>query len=317
VFISSVTSSMTRLHIMFSRQSRELASLRWYMKANNVSDHLMTKILRNAQAATAAQQNSMPEESIELLKSVNDQLKMELHAEIFMPELQRHPFLHKYQDASPADMQQVCHSAVKSLVLVKGDVLFDSGGIPDSPAMYIIAKGEFQYLSLDRPDEAVNNGQWICEACIWMSWMHLGTMVSRTDSRICAVYSQRFQESVSVCSDSAFNLRVYAREFLIEIQSTYVDELTDLSPKKSFYSQLQNEGYGGREARASLFKQVANAGMAARASREGSPWNGNQNEKPLNLTNAHLRSSEMFKRCSQDTSSSYHYHGSFVGKESE
>merc|ERR1719272_462921 len=74
VCISGLTSSMTRLHILASHQSRQLSILRRYLIQNGISDKLAMRVQRNALHAISEQQRLMGEKHVELLQVISEPL---------------------------------------------------------------------------------------------------------------------------------------------------------------------------------------------------------------------------------------------------
>ena len=95
-FVSHLTSSMTQLNIMTSRQMVQLASLRRFLVENGISDLLAVRLRRNAQHAIVQHQRCIKEEGVELLSHVSGPLRVELHFEIYSPIFAVHPFFSCY-----------------------------------------------------------------------------------------------------------------------------------------------------------------------------------------------------------------------------
>jgi hypothetical protein len=88
VCISDLTSSMTRLHILSSQQSRQLVILRRYLLQNGISDKLSLRVQRNVLHAINEQQRMMQETQVDLMKVVSEPLRVELHFEMYAPVLE-------------------------------------------------------------------------------------------------------------------------------------------------------------------------------------------------------------------------------------
>merc|ERR1719316_741311 len=112
MFISSITSSLTRLQMISGSKTAMFAALRQYLCDNSISRKLVGRINRNAHHAFEEYQRTTPEAEIELLQLVSEPLRVELHFELYGPTLNLNPFFQRYEEANPAAVRRVCHSAV-------------------------------------------------------------------------------------------------------------------------------------------------------------------------------------------------------------
>jgi len=227
VFVSSLTSSMTRLHIIASHQSRQLSVLRRYLSQNGISDRLAMRVQRNAQHAISEQQRLMPEHSVDLLAVVSEPLRVELHFEMHSPLLSVHPFFLRYCDECPQVMKKVCHVCMSMLLVSTGDVIFSAGEIPSQPKMYIICSGILEYLPIVGTVTSCQQGMWLSEATIWTPWMHRGVFRAMDDCRICCLDAAYVQEIASSFDHPDFDPKVYAEEF-VKVLNSHSGETTDL-----------------------------------------------------------------------------------------
>merc|ERR1712050_4194 len=158
------------------QQLTQFATLRSYLNANGISQSLSFRIHRSAQGALDDRRKNRPETSVELLKLVSEPLKVELHHEIYSVSLICHPFFYYYDLACQVPMRQICHSAVIRKRLTHGDLLFTSGETPEHPHMFFLVAGELSYTQDNMRERAVHIGSWACEASLWTTWVHHGTM---------------------------------------------------------------------------------------------------------------------------------------------
>merc|ERR1711862_892922 len=83
VFLSVLTSSMTRLYLERSKYAQQSAVLRRYLREKKISKGLALRLQRNAQHAVAGSYRTMPEDSVELIQYVSEPLRVELHFEMY------------------------------------------------------------------------------------------------------------------------------------------------------------------------------------------------------------------------------------------
>jgi len=234
VFVGRLTSSMTQLNMIGNAQSQQLTILRRYLYQNGISRKLAVRVQRNAQHAILEEQRVMPELSVEMLSKVSDPLRVELHFEMYTPVLNWHPFFNAYTSECPQVMRKVCHSATAMLSISSGDVLFTTGEIPAHPQMYFICSGMFHYLMRGHQPIEVNVNEWISEAALWTQWMHIGDLRARNETRLCRLDSRVFGDIVSQFDHADFDPKVYAVEFVNNLNSCMA-EVSDLSPDMSFF----------------------------------------------------------------------------------
>eukprot|EP00747_Dinoflagellata_sp_TGD_P028369 gnl/TRDRNA2_/TRDRNA2_133225_c0_seq2.p1 gnl/TRDRNA2_/TRDRNA2_133225_c0~~gnl/TRDRNA2_/TRDRNA2_133225_c0_seq2.p1 ORF type:complete len:881 (-),score=155.99 gnl/TRDRNA2_/TRDRNA2_133225_c0_seq2:146-2788(-) len=229
-FISSITSTMTRLHIVSSRQTSQIAVLRRYMRQNGISQQLMTRIQRNAQYAMEEQQRNTPEAEVELLPLVSEPLRTELHFELYAPMLTEHPLFAHFEQENPAGLRKVCHLGMSTKALSGGDTLFTEGEAPELLQMFFLCRGKGQYTTSGGSEFTVVPRNFMCEPTIWAShWIHQGTFHATTESKFLILDVNVFQETFAKSVDSLHEVRRYAEEFILFLNEAAV--ATDITDK--------------------------------------------------------------------------------------
>jgi hypothetical protein len=227
VFVSNLTSSMTRLHMLSNYQSKQTSVLKRYLTDHSVSNGLHVRILRNAQHALWLQGRYVPEENVELLKLVSKPLRIELHYEQYSPYILRHPFFKKYTEECPHVIRKVVHSAVGTHRVYAGDVLFHEGEIPPRPMMYFILSGSLRYISSSGLCTHVLSESWVSEAPLWTQWMHRGTLAAENECHVCVLDVGLFQEVCGQFDHPRFNPSWYASEY-VNTLNDHTDNVSDL-----------------------------------------------------------------------------------------
>lgn len=238
MFISSITSSMTRLQMISGSKTAMFAALRQYLCDNHISRRLVGRISRNAHHAFEEYQRTTPESEIELLQLVSEPLRVELHFELYAPTLNLNPFFQRYEEANPAAVRRVCHAAVSMTFLSMGDVLFVDGEAPQIPQMWFIIRGSLSYKRQDehqprRISVASQVGNWICEPVLWCSWIHCGVLRAESDCRLLVLDAATFQLIAPQFSTSDFQVGLYAAEFVGRLNKHLSDgTLSDIDETK-------------------------------------------------------------------------------------
>jgi len=268
IFVSTITTSMTRLQIISSKQSSQFAQLRRFLLDKGISRQLAMKVLRNAQHAVSEQKHNAPESSVELLEIISTPLRAELHFEVHSRVICSHPFLDAFADENPPAARKFCHTAVSTLTLSIGDNLFNDCETPVRPRMFFIVTGSLEYfrrtqsspssppgcsrssvltkstscgrssisgakagrISSKRAYE-VGPGQSVCEAVLWTNWTHCGTLKALSECGITELDAKLFQEACSTFP--SMHPGLYATKFvehLNELADRDRSLLSDLPP---------------------------------------------------------------------------------------
>jgi len=243
-FVSLLTSSMTRLHILSSHQSRQLNVLQKFLKQNAISDRLALRVHRNATHSLTEKQRLMPEHEVELLTMVSEPLRVEIHFEMYSPVLEVHPFFAQYVYECPQVMRKVCHLAMSMLLVSTGDVVFNAGEAPAHPKFYIACSGVFEYLPFNGEKQEVLEEDWLSEAALWSKWVHHGTLKSLCDGRLAVLDARSFQDIVGQFEHSIYDPKSYAMQ--------YVQHLREMMDNGESLTDMHLCGYEGTIAKTLL-----------------------------------------------------------------
>ncbi|CAK9096464.1 Potassium voltage-gated channel subfamily H member 5 (Ether-a-go-go potassium channel 2) (rEAG2) (Voltage-gated potassium channel subunit Kv10.2) [Durusdinium trenchii] len=124
VMLGVFTSGLTQQYIIGGSGARQLATLKRYLKQNNVSKATTKRVCRNAKHAISG---DLTPESVELLHVISEPLKVELSFDMYSQVLMWHPFfLELLQENSPL-MRPICHRAMSMLLLSSTDIIFNLG----------------------------------------------------------------------------------------------------------------------------------------------------------------------------------------------
>lgn len=227
VFLGRLTSSMTKLHMLASKDFEKLHVLRRYLQKNRISGRLARRVQHNAHHALFERQRFMEESTVELLEVISDSLRAELHFELYSPVLAVHPFFRAYIEACPQVIQRLCHAGLSQLLVSAGDVVFMLGEVPVQPRMLIVCSGRLTYHYATGAVMYVEPGQWISEAVLWTSWVYRGMLTAASDCRLCVVNAAKFQELADTLDHPDFDLKMYAQAFIDSMNSGMM-ECSDL-----------------------------------------------------------------------------------------
>eukprot|EP00747_Dinoflagellata_sp_TGD_P056883 gnl/TRDRNA2_/TRDRNA2_150335_c2_seq1.p1 gnl/TRDRNA2_/TRDRNA2_150335_c2~~gnl/TRDRNA2_/TRDRNA2_150335_c2_seq1.p1 ORF type:complete len:202 (-),score=35.24 gnl/TRDRNA2_/TRDRNA2_150335_c2_seq1:154-729(-) len=76
--------------------------------------------------------------------------------------------------------------------------------------------------------EIVEEGMWISEPIVWVSWMHLGDLLAACESQLIVIDAKQFADVVARVKVLVPMLRSYAELYVQELNKLRQDQLTDL-----------------------------------------------------------------------------------------
>jgi len=225
IIVSTLTSSLTQLHMIGGARSRQLSMLRKYLKQNSISSNLALRMQRSAQHALSA---DLTADLIELLPVVSESLRAEMHFEMYSVALRSNPFFAWCISDSPQVVRRICHYAMTTLLLANGDVVFSKGEAPSEPKTYMVMKGVLEYLWAGDVTPIYEKA-WVAEVLLWTSsWRHQGLLTAMTDTKLATLDVKTFQEIAARFQDHAtFDARVYAMDFISNLNT--VEAANDLT----------------------------------------------------------------------------------------
>ncbi|CAJ1345915.1 unnamed protein product [Effrenium voratum] len=226
VMLGVFTSGLTQQYIIGGSGARQLATLKRYLKQNNVSKVITKRVCRNAKHAISG---DLTPESVELLHVISEPLKVELAFDMYSQVLMWHPFcLELLQDNSPI-MRPICHRAMSMLLLSSTDIIFNLGEEPAEPKMYIVVSGQLEYMDSYGEVAQVGERRYLAEAVLWTNWKHRGTLTAISDVKVAMLDAQGFRD---ICQ--RFMRRSEAALRIVRYASDFIDELN----KQEFKSDL-------------------------------------------------------------------------------
>jgi len=226
VLLGVFTSGLTQQYIIGGSGARQLATLKRYLKQNNVSKVITKRVCRNAKHAISG---DLTPESVELLHVISEPLKIELSFDMYSQVLMWHPFfLECLQHVGPM-MRPVCNRAMSMLLLSSTDVIFNLGEEPQEPKMYIVVNGTLEYTDQYGEVTMVGERRCLSEAALWTTWKHRGTLTAASDAKLAMLdvqgfidISQRFMRK----SDAGIKIVDYAVQFVRDLNK--MEEKNDL-----------------------------------------------------------------------------------------
>eukprot|EP00811_Abedinium_folium_P018071 NODE_2699_length_2163_cov_14.545187.p1 GENE.NODE_2699_length_2163_cov_14.545187~~NODE_2699_length_2163_cov_14.545187.p1 ORF type:complete len:592 (+),score=118.73 NODE_2699_length_2163_cov_14.545187:165-1940(+) len=232
-FVGSVTSTLTMLRDRSTLEAKQQKLFRQFITSNNVSWQLGHKISTFRTHRRRKTAERVLERDVLYLSNMPESLAVELHCEVFAPILTAHPlFLHCLR-WWPEFFREVCHCcASQRLLKLREEVFFDGN---EATMVVFVICGTFYYVALTQPQHVSNSldleqnhledgvqlpippsfssGEWLCEAALWMTYKHGGTLTAQGDSDVVLVDALKFHKVASRHPAARHRLQVYAHEF--------------------------------------------------------------------------------------------------------
>jgi len=171
------------------------------------------------------------------LQQIPDVLLNELHLEVFMPVLAKHPFFRVVGKITPPMINSVCHKAMSHAVVLSDSDLFQKGANADM--MSFVVAGLFDYVVTEREHarslsvfilhaagmpagfeevvdtggQPVSEGQWVAEAALWTKWRHCGWLVAANPSELFQLHVQSFHTIAAGSGPVYLGVRRYQAYF--------------------------------------------------------------------------------------------------------
>merc|ERR1712232_877411 len=117
-----ITALMTKIQISAAEDATAISQLSQYLYDHGISRQLATRLQRSALHAVVARRQQAPESSISLLKLVSENLRTELHYELFGQLLLHHPWFRHMEACYPMALKQICHKAISKLAFTQDDI---------------------------------------------------------------------------------------------------------------------------------------------------------------------------------------------------
>eukprot|EP00746_Dinoflagellata_sp_MGD_P137690 gnl/MRDRNA2_/MRDRNA2_71453_c0_seq2.p1 gnl/MRDRNA2_/MRDRNA2_71453_c0~~gnl/MRDRNA2_/MRDRNA2_71453_c0_seq2.p1 ORF type:complete len:524 (+),score=77.61 gnl/MRDRNA2_/MRDRNA2_71453_c0_seq2:143-1573(+) len=236
-FISQITAAATRLRQLSSQRDKNLFMLRRFLRERNLPIPLQLRIKKYVAWAIAHQNEEVQEADVVLLKMLSVPLRMDLEYETAKPVLLQHPFFMRVAWVDVNALRHTVHSSLAWLSLSEGDVLFTAGR--NSSRIFFVESGTLEYdrnsmarsmgVECDLDDEKLTQCEWCCEAALWTSWVHVGTLRASTMCKIACFDAHKFSEAAigyeTVCGLTS----LYAQRYVEILNKKPHKALSDLS----------------------------------------------------------------------------------------
>mmetsp|Transcript_34445 Transcript_34445/g.78550 ORF Transcript_34445/g.78550 Transcript_34445/m.78550 type:complete len:802 (-) Transcript_34445:44-2449(-) len=213
-FFSNISNSLMQLRKMREEVSRQQDLARRYMSAKRVSLDLGNRVfgcLRES-GFSAAQRQQVHISDVEAFQMLPDNIRLELHSEVFLPVLLPHSFFHCLNDMDRDVMRRICQSAISEQTLAAKRQLFTMGD--QARYTYFVVSGSVDYEKGWGNEKTIGSvGCCIAELSLWVQWEHQGTLSASTTCELALVSAEDFR-SLANRSQGSLLCRFYAQACL-------------------------------------------------------------------------------------------------------
>jgi len=186
--LTSITNCVAAFRKKNSDYRDARRDLSQYLQDNHISLDLSTRIqsVAFAQYENKRTASRIHEPDVSLLKLLPRSLKEQLHAQLYLPTVIKHPILSALGTCHDRTLVKICDEAMSQGSLEPAEELFAFG--KEAEQMYFVVSGCLFYWEGPLPSpnmrEEVSSGEWICDQVLWMPWVHRGQMTGFQPSEL-------------------------------------------------------------------------------------------------------------------------------------
>mmetsp|Transcript_11469 Transcript_11469/g.33062 ORF Transcript_11469/g.33062 Transcript_11469/m.33062 type:complete len:546 (+) Transcript_11469:3-1640(+) len=246
-FLSSITTQMTHLRRLNEEQNRQHELARKYITDHKVHLALGNRVIGFVRQYIAGKKSRVHEVDVKAFMEMPKSLKLELHAQVYMPTLLPHPLFFHHHASEPKGLAMICHTAMGEKTLWRGHELFSVR--QKATSMVFLVMGDAEYKAKGMRSEILSAGDELCEVALWLEWRHRGRFQAMT--QMCELFvldSELFGKAVSSCTMVPC-YRSYAKLFadrLTEVADP--KRITDIWPQFDILLELAQRAFEGVEA---------------------------------------------------------------------
>lgn len=241
--LGSITGSLAQLRAIAEDASKQFWQVRRYLRQNNVSQVLGTRIVRYLEHAYTKSKKRVEASNIRIMALLSDSLRSELRLEVALPQVKAHPLFLKLSFDHMQTLRRIATTCIHYQNLAHADVLFYPGEM--ATHMYFLITGLMKYTIVANgrvnSEWVEGNEDWIAEPVLWLNtWVHRGTPVATTDAEIACIAPKKFAEMVCL-NPSGYDLVTnYARGWLTWLNTQDQLTMSDIYQGERLFKDFSN-----------------------------------------------------------------------------
>lgn len=241
LFVSKLTNVMATMEEIAAKSNRQAEAAQLYCKQHCISAQLSVRVRKWVelhQVLSAKRQLSREEE--EFMQLLPTDLRHALLEESRSPLVAQHEVFHACRECNTLFFQKLICEAFTPTTHLPGDTIFSFGEV--CTRMFIVTAGDGSYLkygavlrafmqsralrrghsgSSDVQDQykrtrstCPREGTSLCEAVLWIHWMHAGDFASLTHMSLLLLEAHRFEHLVTSYPSVQIALQSHAQHFI-------------------------------------------------------------------------------------------------------
>jgi hypothetical protein len=228
-FTSYLTNALVQANFQQTNNSKQLWLLRRYLRQYHIYGALNYRVLRYAEFQCKKTKELLTESQVLILEQLSEQLRFELQFTIYFEKSVVHPLFAHLVSVSDVTVHTLAWNAFMNKSLAYGDMAFKRSHWETS--MYIIASGELDYQKDETYNRNPKEGDWMCEAALWVQWRTRGSCMALSDCQIIAIDVNALATEVMEDDWLWAFVSHYALNFEEWINDQELDELVDVNIK--------------------------------------------------------------------------------------
>lgn len=224
-FIGSVTTTITALRKGAMEVSRQHTVFHEYARYHRLTWDLQQNIAAYARYLHRRKPRIL-EKDVPFLHSLPEALLIQTRCQVCSTPLCKHPFFDYLLRNHALALMFTCHQAAAHEIYGTTDELFSFHA--QASRMLFIVKGIAEYYegphglkkgcSYDFRD-----GTWLCEASLWLRYLHLGRLIAKDETDVVCVDGAKFREVIVNRPGALTAAKLYGRSFSIRAIELSVD----------------------------------------------------------------------------------------------
>jgi len=231
--------------MMQSQESAmQVVELRNLLVERGVRNPLRSRIVKHIREGfLTARQTKNFHQLKPLLDTISWSLRNDLRMELFGHVVNQHPLFKLTAQVDATFVRSFCIDATEALYLCRGKTVFYMQD--DAIRSYFTLSASFNYtlvtLSMGATTEKVEQHQWVSEAALWCTWIHIGTLEAAEDAEVLAVDGDRVCDILLRVPDMFHFLMDYAQTYysrLVAAGGQEGDTPTDLQVPGTDFDEI-------------------------------------------------------------------------------
>ncbi|CAK0835196.1 unnamed protein product [Prorocentrum cordatum] len=192
-FISSMFSTLNQLKSRNKSRVRGRQALMQFFRIKGIPAALGQRVLWLFEADVDIKDDCLVEADLPILLQLPTSIRIRLRREYCMPLPLKNQLLRRVHHIGLRCFIQVCYNAMSDSRYMSQQEIFLDG--VDSSAAYVVTSGTVKYVQ-GGSSTALTLGAWVSDACLWVAWKHLGSLVASTCSTLVELDAKKFRRTV-------------------------------------------------------------------------------------------------------------------------